>query len=178
MTCTIVKQRKWTENCQQIPNSKHNSKTRTSMLNKILSPSLLSGTRWLYDPVIVWFMWPTLPRLSSCLFYFCPKGVGKTTLVQKACERLKASGIQTKGFYTEELRTGGRRQGFDVVTLHGERGPLARVGYTAALFRKPPFQSSCVTSHQRDFWTILSKAKISFVVITLKVTTEMQIFWK
>ncbi len=34
------------------------------------------------------------------------------------------------GFYTEELRSskGGGRLGFDVVTLDGRRGPLARVG--------------------------------------------------
>lgn len=32
-----------------------------------------------------------------------------------------------QGFYTEEVREGGRRLGFDVVTLCGNRGPLARV---------------------------------------------------
>jgi nucleoside-triphosphatase len=32
------------------------------------------------------------------------------------------------GFYTEEVRQGGRRIGFDVVTLDGRRAPLARAG--------------------------------------------------
>ncbi len=32
------------------------------------------------------------------------------------------------GFYTEEVRQRGRRVGFDVVTLDGQRGPLARMG--------------------------------------------------
>ncbi|KAF6274700.1 nucleoside-triphosphatase, cancer-related [Rhinolophus ferrumequinum] len=55
-------------------------------------------------------------------------GVGKTTLIQKASEVLKSSGMPVDGFYTEEVRQGGRRIGFDVVTLSGLRGPLSRVG--------------------------------------------------
>lgn len=54
-------------------------------------------------------------------------GVGKTTLVQKACEALVSSGATVEGFYTEEVKAGGRRVGFDVVTLTGERGHLSRI---------------------------------------------------
>ncbi|XP_077024466.1 cancer-related nucleoside-triphosphatase isoform X2 [Tamandua tetradactyla] len=54
--------------------------------------------------------------------------IGKTTLIQKASEVLKSSGMPVDGFYTEEVRQGGRRIGFDVVTLSGTRGPLSRVG--------------------------------------------------
>ncbi|XP_020777160.1 cancer-related nucleoside-triphosphatase [Boleophthalmus pectinirostris] len=54
-------------------------------------------------------------------------GVGKTTLVQKACESLVSSGVTVEGFYTEEVRAGGRRVGFDVVTLTGKRGHLSRI---------------------------------------------------
>ncbi|XP_076463499.1 cancer-related nucleoside-triphosphatase homolog [Babylonia areolata] len=56
-----------------------------------------------------------------------PPGVGKTTLVQKACSALMECNIPVQGFYTEEVRHSGRRTGFDVVTLCGNRGPLARV---------------------------------------------------
>lgn len=56
-------------------------------------------------------------------------GVGKTTLIQKASEVLQSSGVPVDGFYTQEVRQGGRRIGFDVVTLSGARGPLSRVGY-------------------------------------------------
>uniref|UniRef100_A0A8C6RRB9 Nucleoside-triphosphatase, cancer-related n=1 Tax=Nannospalax galili TaxID=1026970 RepID=A0A8C6RRB9_NANGA len=55
-------------------------------------------------------------------------GVGKTTLIQKASEILQSSGVPVDGFYTQEVRQGGRRIGFDVVTLSGARGPLSRVG--------------------------------------------------
>ncbi|NXD94510.1 NTPCR triphosphatase, partial [Chaetorhynchus papuensis] len=54
-------------------------------------------------------------------------GVGKTTLIQKVSQALKSSGIPVDGFYTQEVREGGRRTGFDVVTLSGNRGPLSRV---------------------------------------------------
>ena len=60
---------------------------------------------------------------------FFSLGVGKTTLIQKATEVLKSSGMPVDGFYTEEVRQGGRRIGFDVVTLSGIRGPLSRIGY-------------------------------------------------
>ena len=54
-------------------------------------------------------------------------GIGKTTLVRKACDSLRTGQIPLQGFVTEELRHQGRRIGFDVVTLNGVRGPLARV---------------------------------------------------
>lgn len=53
--------------------------------------------------------------------------MGKTTLVQKTCEALVSSGVGVEGFYTEEVREGGRRVGFDVVTMRGERGHLSRI---------------------------------------------------
>ncbi|KAG9275022.1 cancer-related nucleoside-triphosphatase [Astyanax mexicanus] len=55
-------------------------------------------------------------------------GVGKTTLVQEVCKSLVSADVSVHGFYTEELRERGKRVGFDVVSLTGERGPLSRVG--------------------------------------------------
>ncbi|XP_048735044.2 cancer-related nucleoside-triphosphatase-like [Ostrea edulis] len=54
-------------------------------------------------------------------------GIGKTTLIKKIHKVFSESGVEVKGFYTEELRSGGQRLGFDVVTLDGNRGPLARI---------------------------------------------------
>ncbi|XP_032521522.2 nucleoside-triphosphatase THEP1 [Danaus plexippus] len=53
-------------------------------------------------------------------------GVGKTTLIKKIVSILNKKGIKTKGFYTEEVRNNGVREGFDIVTLNGVRGKLAR----------------------------------------------------
>ncbi|KAL2082857.1 hypothetical protein ACEWY4_020630 [Coilia grayii] len=62
------------------------------------------------------------------VFLTGPPGVGKTTLVQKVCDAMKSADVTFNGFYTEEVRVGGRRVGFDVVTVTGERGHLSRVG--------------------------------------------------
>jgi len=51
--------------------------------------------------------------------------VGKTTIIKDVVERLPG---QAGGFYTEEMRERGRRQGFKIVTLDGREGVLAHVG--------------------------------------------------
>nr|XP_016933284.1 cancer-related nucleoside-triphosphatase homolog [Drosophila suzukii] len=57
-----------------------------------------------------------------------PPGVGKSTLIRKICSNLRDKGHLLQGFYTEEVRGEGisQRIGFDVVTLAGKRGILAR----------------------------------------------------
>ena len=56
-------------------------------------------------------------------------GCGKTTAVKKLVDELRASGESVRGFYTDEVLQGGRRVGFDIVTVpDGRRGPLARKG--------------------------------------------------
>jgi nucleoside-triphosphatase len=52
-------------------------------------------------------------------------GVGKTTCLRRALERLA---VPAGGFITEEMREGGERVGFALVTLDGRRGTLAHVG--------------------------------------------------
>ena len=44
-------------------------------------------------------------------------GTGKTALIKEALARTKVKG---GGFYTEEIRTSGIRQGFKIVTLDGQ----------------------------------------------------------
>ena len=53
-----------------------------------------------------------------------PPGCGKTTLMRRAVAEL---GVPTAGFYTEEIRSAGRREGFALVTLDGRRATLASV---------------------------------------------------
>jgi len=50
-------------------------------------------------------------------------GVGKTTLIQKLSEALE--GLHPVGFYTEEIREGGERKGFELISLEGTRGLLS-----------------------------------------------------
>ncbi len=56
-------------------------------------------------------------------------GVGKTTALVRAAERLRARGLEVGGFVTREFREGGARAGFLVLDLGtGEGAILARVG--------------------------------------------------
>jgi nucleoside-triphosphatase len=52
-------------------------------------------------------------------------GCGKTTLIRSVIAQLQRP---VGGFYTQEVRQGGVRRGFEIVTLDGERGRLAEVG--------------------------------------------------
>ena len=52
-------------------------------------------------------------------------GVGKTTLIKILYEALKD--FRPVGFYTEEIREGGERKGFELVNLEGKRGVLSHV---------------------------------------------------
>lgn len=56
-------------------------------------------------------------------------GIGKTTLVRKVVDELLKRKLEVFGFYTEEVRdpSVGKRTGFQVVTLEGQRGTLASI---------------------------------------------------
>lgn len=54
-------------------------------------------------------------------------GVGKTTVARRLVDRLRDRGVAVSGFTTEELRESGRRVGFAVEAIGGERGVLAHV---------------------------------------------------
>jgi nucleoside-triphosphatase len=51
-------------------------------------------------------------------------GTGKTTVIRQAVAKSKA---KAGGFYTKEIRIGGARQGFRIVTLDGQDAVLAHV---------------------------------------------------
>jgi nucleoside-triphosphatase len=51
-------------------------------------------------------------------------GCGKTTLIRRLVEGL---GVAAGGFYTEEIRRGGRREGFALVTLDGQTATMASI---------------------------------------------------
>ncbi len=55
-------------------------------------------------------------------------GTGKTVLIKEALARTKVKG---GGFYTEEIRTGGVRQGFRIITLDGQETVLAHVNISS-----------------------------------------------
>ena len=61
--------------------------------------------------------------MNPLLLLTGPPGIGKTTALRRACERLSIAPL--RGFYTEEVRSGGVCQGFRLVTFDGKRRVLA-----------------------------------------------------
>jgi nucleoside-triphosphatase len=58
-----------------------------------------------------------------------PPGSGKTTTIVKVAEILASRGVALGGFYTREVREGGVRKGFEIVTIpDGEAAWLALRG--------------------------------------------------
>jgi nucleoside-triphosphatase len=53
-----------------------------------------------------------------------PPGSGKTSLIKQTVARLE---IKAGGFYTEDIKSHGVRQGFRLVTLDGKRAVLSHV---------------------------------------------------
>jgi len=52
-------------------------------------------------------------------------GVGKTTLIKNIVGALKD--LRPVGFYTAEIREGGRRKGFELISLDGRKGLLSHI---------------------------------------------------
>jgi nucleoside-triphosphatase len=52
-------------------------------------------------------------------------GVGKTTVVRRLVDLLRSRDLVVSGFTTEEIREGGRRMGFAIESLDGDRAVMA-----------------------------------------------------
>ncbi|XP_021733966.1 cancer-related nucleoside-triphosphatase homolog isoform X1 [Chenopodium quinoa] len=66
---------------------------------------------------------------GKCILVSGAPGVGKTTLIIRVLENLRAlnPNLKVQGFYTREIRQGNERVGFEVVTVNGQRGTLASI---------------------------------------------------
>jgi nucleoside-triphosphatase len=56
-------------------------------------------------------------------------GSGKSTVAERLATLLRQRGVPVSGFFTRELREGGRRVGFEVETFDGRRTTLAHVDF-------------------------------------------------
>lgn len=91
-------------------------------------------------------------------------GVGKTTVIRTVVARLRG---KAGGFYTEEIREGGRRTGFRLVALDGPTGTLASVNVSG------PVRVGKYGVHLHDLeevgvkalWRAIEQPDLSVVVI-------------
>ncbi len=65
-----------------------------------------------------------MPQSKTAFLLTGRPGCGKTTLIRRLVEGL---GVSAGGFYTEEIRRGGRREGFALITLDGQTATMASV---------------------------------------------------
>jgi nucleoside-triphosphatase len=65
-----------------------------------------------------------MPQSKTTFLLTGRPGCGKTTLIRRLVEGL---GVPAGGFYTEEIRRAGRREGFALITLDGQTATLASV---------------------------------------------------
>ena len=64
-------------------------------------------------------------RATANILITGPPGIGKTTLIRNVCNAYGDQPIA--GFYTEEIRQVGKRKGFQLVGLNGERAILSHI---------------------------------------------------
>jgi nucleoside-triphosphatase len=65
-----------------------------------------------------------MPQSKTAFLLTGRPGCGKTTLIRRLVEAL---GVSAGGFYTEEMRGRGRREGFALATLDGQTATLASI---------------------------------------------------
>lgn len=65
------------------------------------------------------------PSAKNLLIFGEPR-VGKSTLIKSVIQEL---GNRVGGFFTEEIRKEGERIGFQIITLDGQKAPLAEIGF-------------------------------------------------
>lgn len=70
--------------------------------------------------------WPGENSLPPRLLLTGPPQSGKTTVVERLLKRFPG---RAAGFITREVRVAGRRVGFEIVTLEGQRGWLSHVDF-------------------------------------------------
>jgi nucleoside-triphosphatase len=70
-------------------------------------------------------LWRSLMNVAANILITGPPGIGKTTLIRNICSAYGDQRIA--GFYTEEIRDAGKRQGFALVGLNGERALLSHI---------------------------------------------------
>lgn len=100
--------------------------------------------------------------MAQAILLTGPPRVGKTTIIRQVAERL---GERAGGFYTEEVRSGGERIGFRIVTLNGQQAMLSSVHFSGPP-RVGKYGVDIATFEQvgvRALWEAIAHAQIVII---------------
>ena len=112
--------------------------------------------------------------MARTLFLTGRPGVGKTTVIKAVAQAL---GDRADGFYTEEVRHQGQRQGFQLVALRrGERATLAHVNLKGRNRPRVGRYGVDVAALERVGVTALERASAQNRVILIDEIGKMELF--
>ena len=92
-------------------------------------------------------------------------GVGKTTLIRRLAEEIK--NFHPAGFYTAEIREGGIRKGFELISLDGKKGLLSHIDI------KSPYRVSKYKVDIKGFGDFLNSIAFSCPATRLIIIDEI-----
>ncbi len=92
--------------------------------------------------------------MSNNIMLTGPPGCGKTTLIKQIAEQMAPDAA---GFYTEEIRKDGKREGFRIEFLDGGSGVLARKGF------KSKHRVGSYGVDLEEFESLLEKEKLNIL---------------
>jgi nucleoside-triphosphatase len=98
-------------------------------------------------------------------------GVGKTSIIKEA---LKSFGDKAGGFYTQEMRDKGKRTGFEIITLKGDRALLAHMKINSPF--KVSKYSVDIDSLNRVGVEAVQKAKIECEIVVIDEIGKMELY--
>jgi nucleoside-triphosphatase len=90
-----------------------------------------------------------------------PPQCGKTTVIQRVVAAFPG---RVAGFYTREVRAGGRRVGFEIVTLNGAAALLSHVDFSGP-FRVGKYGVNLDNFHRVALPTLEAQAGVDLIVV-------------
>ncbi|KAI3798783.1 hypothetical protein L1987_34062 [Smallanthus sonchifolius] len=115
---------------------------------------------------------------AKCFLVTGSSGVGKTTLIARILETLKSSNpnLKIQGFFTREIREGGERVGFEVVTLDGRMAPLASINTSRqALILKSNLGKGGTIGAESIRWPTVGRYRVDVASFESLALPELQV---
>ncbi len=113
------------------------------------------------------------PNIPKNILITGRPGIGKTTIVIKVVEAMKHQ-IRVGGFWTKEVRHERGRIGFQIITVYGEKGWLAKKGYDSPA--RVGAYGVCLEEIERLIFPSLQKALTEADLIVMDEIGKMELY--